>query len=267
MDFCAQDLPPGWGEAPWESSAVADWAEARASEILALAPFLAGLNVAAFRIAALPAEASPADARTFAQALLVADWACYRPPLFTAAARVEPERLRQVVAAFSSGFRLLMAPDLKGEGWIPVGYTGWHPVEQAVFERLLTAPETLQGRGAIRPVPVGPEGAPRLAYLFNISLVESLQGKGLGRVLLAELERDWDAFWDKGTPRGLALVAVGAEPEKLAGRWGLSKRDPLIHDGESEPVYGRKADQAFETWPLRRTSLGMAARISALQSE
>lgn len=161
----------------------------------------------------------------FLRAALLADWACYPAP----ADRAEPERLAAVMAGFPSGFTLYLARSR--DGIRPVGYTGWYPLDDLVFRTLTAAPETMDGRGAMRPQPAFAPGAP--VYLFNYSLVPSLRRTAASRAMLSAYAAEIGAL-DHG---GLAAVTVSEDGARFARRLGCAPGGWLTHGGEAERVY------------------------------
>jgi hypothetical protein len=109
--------------------------------ILAAAPLDVGSALDCMSIALTPADATDAMLgaygssrwQRFASAVFLADWACYS----RVADRADFDRLLYVLACFPVGFRLWMCR-LPGGNWMPVGYTGWYPISDRVFDVLYT---------------------------------------------------------------------------------------------------------------------------------
>jgi len=160
--------------------------------------------------------------KAFTRDALEADWACYT----TAADKVEPARLEAVIRAFPEGFQIYYQNNK------PIGYTGWHPVPHDIFSLLHDTPHELTHRGQIMPLPERSSGGDYL-YLFNYSIIPSLQKTPTSRALLQSFAREV-----KSTPhKGLAAVTVSPDGARVAERFGMNYRGNMTHDGEPEGVY------------------------------
>ncbi len=182
--------------------------------------------------------------RRFINALLLADWLSYG----RSADRVSYVRLQGVVRDFRSGFRLYVCRPSEGE-LVPVGYSGWYPIEESVFEKMEQAPSSLTNRGQIRPSllfnPQDEQGA--YVYLFNFSVAPSLKGGWLARRLLEDLKNELTAF----PKRGLASVTVSEDGQRVSRRFGLEKTGAMTHEGDVEDVFVRRFDGPVRGFTLR----------------
>jgi hypothetical protein len=163
--------------------------------------------------------------------MLAADWACYPKPQDQA----ETPRFLSVTAAFPEGFKLYCLPS--NGRLLPVGYTGWYPIEKSVFEILHNTPEHLTHRGAMKPQPLSRDE--NYIYLFNYSVIQSLRrtpvSARLVKLYAAEI---------LGIPRlkGIAAVTVSEDGQRVARKFGMELRGDMTHDGDIEPVYTIKID-------------------------
>ena len=154
-------------------------------------------------------------------ATFVADLACYAEP----SDQVRFDRLVDVMRAFPSGFRLWGAR-LSGAGsaWVPLGYTGVHPIAEATFARIEAGAVSLAGP-AITSLPAVEEGGSFL-YLFNYSVVPGLRGTSMAARLVKALAEDVAR-----TPhRGLAALTVSHEGRRVAERFGMTARGGIGHE-------------------------------------
>lgn len=163
----------------------------------------------------------------FISAALLADWACYSKP----EDRVNYVRLRSVMTAFSEGFRVYFSSPEDGAP-VPVGYTGWYPVAEDIFERLCSEPHNITNRGFMSPLREIPDGGAYI-YLFNYSVVSSLRGSAQSRALV----NDYATVLKSVLVRGMVTVAVSGDGSRVAEKFGLSYRGDMTHDGVAEKVY------------------------------
>ncbi len=167
--------------------------------------------------------------RKFVIATLLADWACY--------ARDEHRdalpHLRHVIATYPWGFRLWMHRTDDGRH-LPVGYSGWHPIDAGTFRLLRDSPERLTDRRAIKPL-AAPAKAQNHVYIFNCSIIETLRKTEASRELMRALAADIRGL----PPSGLAAVAVSPDGRRVLARFGLRHAGDMTHEGETEASFVR----------------------------
>jgi hypothetical protein len=164
--------------------------------------------------------------RRLVGATLLADWASYPLP----AHRVSFERLAFVMNAFPEGFRIFWL-DCPGEGFLPVGYSGFYPIAPATFERLEGADGGLADRRIWPLTPAPPRG--QYMYLFSYSIVDPLRRSPWSRRLVRALAEDVG----ERAPAGLAALTVSADGRRVAERFGLRQTGVVHHAGSEEWVY------------------------------
>lgn len=160
---------------------------------------------------ALRAGTRPLRRHWAVRAALIADWACYPDP----GHRVSEPRLASVIAAYPAGFRIEFA-NHRGH-WYPVGYTGFFPITDAQFDRLLTTPGSLRHRDAIEPAPNAAASPP--LYLFNYSIIASLRGTPASGAMLAALAQAVATT----AHRGLVAAVVSEAGARVARGLGMSE--------------------------------------------
>lgn len=164
--------------------------------------------------------------RRFVVGLLAEDWASYTTPVD----RVDFERLAYVASIFPTGFRLFLA-DTKGHGFIPVGYSAWHPMAVGCFRLLKNDATSLVDRTVI-PLRNCAPGSSDI-YLFNYSVASQLRGTALSKALTREYARD---VWATN-PRSLSAITVSTDGGRVAEKFGATRRMPIVVDGQTEDVY------------------------------
>lgn len=164
--------------------------------------------------------------RKFMFGLFLADWSCYDTP----ADRVDFARLLFVTQMFPAGFRLWTCI-LEDGIETPVGYTGWYPVSETVFQTLEKRPDSVTHRGFM--FPLRETGNSPLLYLFNYSIVPQLRKTPQSKALLETMAKDMTAIH----PRGLAAVTVSEDGIRVAKRYGLKHTGDMVFEGEREGVY------------------------------
>lgn len=159
-------------------------------------------------------------------ATFVADLACYAEP----SDQVSFDKLVDAMRAFPSGFRLWGARIAgAGSAWVPLGYTGVHPIAEATFARFEEGAVSLAGP-AITSLPAVEDGGSFL-YLFNYSVVKQLRGTAMAARLMKALADDVAR-----TPhRGLAALTVSRDGERVAERFGMTARARA--EGAHEAVF------------------------------
>ena len=174
---------------------------------------------------------TPACMRHFSLAALAADFACYA----AATDRADYARLRAVMETFPDGFRVWMARTAHGI-FVPAGYTGWYPIDTAVFEKAYAAPASLTHRRALWP-------RPHLAatgdyiWLFNYCIVAPLRRTAQSRRLLGAYAADLRAI----SLLGMAAAVLSPESKAVVQRFGMTFRGDMTHDGVRENVYAMRA--------------------------
>jgi hypothetical protein len=161
-------------------------------------------------------------------ALLLADWVSYD----SADDRVDFGRLAFVVGRFPRGFRLWFS-EVDGLGWVPVGYTGWYPIDPTTFDQLLAGAPVHADRAVVPLREVGP--APVL-YLFNYSVARPFRRTAASRRLLSAYFADVEAQ----SPGGLAAITVSGDGSRVAARAGLAPVAELRSGTCLEHVYARR---------------------------
>ncbi|AKT39488.1 hypothetical protein [Chondromyces crocatus] len=167
--------------------------------------------------------------RKLVLATLLADWACYPTP----GDQVSFARLLQVMETFPEGFRVWWA-ELPGEGWLPVGYTGWVPIQEVTFDHLETRAAALRVRTLPVLPAVDPEGA--YIYLFNYSIIGPLRKTSCSRRMMRALAMDIEAL----PLRGLAAITVSEEGARVAERFGMAESGVIGVDGTPDRAYTRR---------------------------
>ena len=118
-----------------------------------------------------------ADFRRFVLGLYAADLGCYPKGV-----QVDFDRLLYTVGRFSRGFSLWMVQE-EGD-WIPVGYSGWHPISSFVFSAINAAPEQAD------PDFLQPDLHSEILYLFNYSVLPQYRRTILSKSLLEQLAQE-----------------------------------------------------------------------------
>jgi hypothetical protein len=168
--------------------------------------------------------------RRWASGIFVCDWACFDRP----SDRVDFLRLLYIVSFFPAGFSLWLA-NVRGEEWIPVGYTGWYPIAGPVFDMMYDNPESITHRGVIMPVE---SGTHPYVYLFNYSVIPQLRKTRHSARIVKSLARELESI----RPRGMATIAVSEDGARVAARFGLSHRGTMRFQGEEEEVYVARSE-------------------------
>ena len=164
--------------------------------------------------------------RRFANAAILADWACY----VANEDRADIPRLQAVIAAYPAGFRVWFCR-VAGM-YLPAGYTGWYPISATAFAKAHDAPGQLTSRGELWPVELDrQEGA--YIWLFNYSIVSPLRRTALSRRLLETYATDLAAIKIKG----LAAAVLSEESKRVVARFGMARRGSMTHLGADEDVY------------------------------
>jgi hypothetical protein len=222
---CAPDLT--------DEAAAADWTRQQASivksiDVAALTADAVVSLTAAEACAENQSETLPASCiRRFALAALVADWACYTDP----AAKESYPHLLRVVSTFPAGFRVWLH-QYSEDTYIPVGYSGWHPIPEAVYSKLHDTPEQITNRDQIMPIK-GLEHDCNYAYIFNISIIQQLQKTTISKSLIKTLVDDLQ----KQPLAGLAVITVSPDGQRIARRFGLHQTGSITHHGQKEEAF------------------------------
>jgi hypothetical protein len=178
--------------------------------------------------------------RAFALTALVADWASYETP----ADRVDFARLLFVLHRFPRGFRVWFGRD--AAGFVPVGYTGWYPIEQAWFERIASGVPPLVDRGSVPLTSVCPGGH---LYLFNYSLAPRLKSPrdasgerhGPATPLAAAMMKSYAREIAEVGAAGLAAITVSTDGARLAERFGMQPSGQLELASSIAQTYATRA--------------------------
>ena len=156
----------------------------------------------------------------------LADHACYPRP----ADKVQFDKLSRAMRAFPQGFRCWWL-EHPSAGWLPVGYSGWHPVSPAQFETLTDPSGASTGRSVEPLALVDPTGP--YVYVFNYSVIAPLRKSPVSRDLLGALAEDLERV----RPRGLSAITVSADGARVAERLGMKRVRPLTAAGGADEVY------------------------------
>lgn len=170
--------------------------------------------------------ASP-QGRRFALAVLLADWACYRD----GANKESYAHLQTVLSVFPSGFRIWLY-GLESGVYLPVGYSGWHPIPESVFVTLHDNPERLASREAMTPRDSSGLGTDPI-YIFNFSIIPQLQRTAASKLLIKTLASDLDQI----EKSGLAAITVSPDGQRIAKRFGLHHTGSLWHEGHLQEAF------------------------------
>ncbi|MGH6815013.1 MAG: hypothetical protein ACREC6_04855 [Hyphomicrobiaceae bacterium] len=165
--------------------------------------------------------------RRLAVAAFLADWACYEKP----GDRVDFSRLLFVMSVFPSGFRVWMCR-LPDGSFVPVGYTGWYPVSETVYESLARNDVHIDYRGLAIPwSKVGDTG--NYIYLFNYSIIEALRKSRESRIMMTFLAEQIGHI----PIAGMAATVVSEDGARVARRFGLEYVRDVKIDGHSQRVF------------------------------
>jgi len=157
--------------------------------------------------------------RRFLGAVLAADWLTYAAP----DDRANILRLGFVIDRFPQGFRVWFLAT--NAGWLPVGYSGWYPIDAATYRRLVTNDPPISDRAF---VPLTSADSDGYIYIFNYSILPPFRDGVGSRRLLRRLNEEMCAV----APRGMAAITVSPEGAAVAARFGLTFRH-TIKVGES----------------------------------
>ena len=174
-------------------------------------------------------EKLPPNASTLTQftlAVVLADWACYADP----ANREDYVYLKNVFTVCPWGFRLWLAR-LDGE-FLPIGYTGFHPIAQDTFNRLQRAPESITNRKQIRPEPESISGA-NYYYIYNLGIIKQFHRTTASRLLVKEFSEDIAS----AKTCALAAIVVSPDGQRVIEKFGLHQAGFITHDGHKELAY------------------------------
>lgn len=162
--------------------------------------------------------------RRFLGAVLAADWLTYKAP----DDRANLLRLAFVLDRFPKGFRVWF---LETEtGWMPVGYSGWYPIDHLTYERLEKNNPPWRDR-AIVPMTSLSEGD--FLYLFNYSILPTFRKGDGSRRLIKTLASEVSVVNSKG----MAAITVSDDGSRVAGAFGLSKRSDILVGESPEQIW------------------------------
>lgn len=163
--------------------------------------------------------------RKFVLAVFLADLTSYSHPID----QVNFERLLFLMHAFPQGFRTWW---LNIEGvWWPVGYTGWYPMLETMFEVFENQPEKLKNRMVVPYV--GKNDKNSFVYIFNYSVSPPLKGGTVTKALMKEFVQEINSQ----KLAGLACITVSDDGIRVAERFGMEYSGQLTIDGCPEHVY------------------------------
>lgn len=168
--------------------------------------------------------------RKFFLAVLLADWACYEREVD----RADCERLKSVMKDAYRYMRLWHCAMPDGS-LMPVGYSGWYPIAQSVYENVLKHYAELHDRGVFVPQRVEAIHDVRYAYVFNISIIEPLRNTVCSRRMIQAFQQDAEAL----TQAKLMAVTVDEAGAKFSRLAGFSLVGQLTVQGEKESLYVR----------------------------
>lgn len=163
--------------------------------------------------------------RKFVLAAFFADLASYEKPVD----QVTFDRLLFVMHAFPEGFRVWWVK--LERAWWPIGYSGWYPMFETMFEIMKKTPEKLRSRMVIpNPLMLGTK---KNLYLFNFSVIAPFKKTELSRALI----KNYCVDICERNPDGMACITVSEDGIRIAERLGLSCSGHFQLDGCQEKVY------------------------------
>lgn len=163
--------------------------------------------------------------RKFVLATFLADLVSYENPVD----QVSFDRLLFVMHAFPKGFRTWWVK-LSDGSWWPVGYTGWYPMLQTMYELFEKKPGALKNRIVVPDVGGDRSG---YLYLFNFSVAPGWKKTLLAKNLMKTYVQD--IIEQKAL--GLACITVSEDGMRLAKRLGMECSGQLTIDGSVEGIY------------------------------
>lgn len=171
--------------------------------------------------------------RKFFLATLLADWACYG----SVVDRADYARLKYIMTSAYPYFRLWFCTMPNGEV-LPVGYTGWYPIAQFVYEALRDNPNQIDDRGIFMPLRFADRNNIRYAYAFNISIINELRNTSCSRRMIRAYVKDERSL--KGT--AIAAITVGKDGVKFSNLAGFRESGAVEVQGESETLFLKDAE-------------------------
>lgn len=186
---------------------------------------------------------SSADWRRFVLAVFLADAVSYP----RSEDQVSFERLAFVMHRFPQGFKVWWSPfsDSAGqEVWWPVGYTGWYPMLESVFNTFEKNPESLVDRTVIPcPRTEGDRTKSQFApaeklflYLFNYSVAPAFKKTQLSKRLM----KDYSTLIHSKNAQGLACITVSDDGARIANRFGMLHSGNFKSGTTLEGVYTKR---------------------------
>lgn len=170
-----------------------------------------------------------ANWRKFVLATYAADLMSYPEPVD----QVNFDRLLFVMHAFPQGFRTWWIKPAN-KPWRPVGYTGWYPMLDTMFETFQNSPEKLKNRMVVPNNAASADGP--ILYLFNFSCAPQLKKTALTKALMTMCAADIA----KQNPKGLACITVSDDGIRIAKRFGMTCSGYLTIDNTPEGVFVTK---------------------------
>lgn len=164
--------------------------------------------------------------RKFVLATFLADIVSYQNP----SDQVNFDRLLYVMHCFPQGFRTWWIKFANGTWW-PVGYTGWYPMLDTMYDLFEQNPGKLKDRMVV-PNVSSVETSPYI-YLFNYSVAPPLKESGLSSMLMKCCVQDVTAQ----NAKGLACITVSEDGVRIAQRFGMQCSGYLNLSGNPEGIY------------------------------
>jgi hypothetical protein len=164
--------------------------------------------------------------RKFVLATFAADLMSYEKPVD----QVNFERLLFVMHAFPEGFRVWWIK-VADHSWLPVGYTGWYPMLETMYELVETKPDRLKDRMVV-PNPSSIHNHPYL-YLFNYSVAAICKKSKLTSALMKRYVQEIA----EPQAKGYACITVSEDGIRVANRLGMTCTGHLVLDGSLEGIY------------------------------
>lgn len=182
------------------------------------------LRAAPFNLIEYKATSDAQQIAALTDMIMQADWVCYQNPVD----RLDYPRGLHIVTQFPQGFKVY-AVEVEGDQ-LPIGYSGWLPITQTVFETMANTPHKLTHRGQITAEMPADS---RYFYFFNVSIIEPLHKTPQSRQLLA----NHAAVLPQLGAKGIAAVTLSEHGIRAVTRFGMEYRGEMTHDGDSEAVY------------------------------
>jgi len=167
--------------------------------------------------------------RKFVLATFLADLVCYPIPVD----QVNFERILFIMHAFPKGFRVWWMK-VADSTWWPVGYTGWYPMFDFMFNIFEKNSEVLKDRMVV-PDYFAKKSQPFL-YLFNYSIVSSLRKTQFSKKLMTAYAQDIH----NQDPQGLTCITVSDDGKRVASRFGMTCTGYLKIEDSVEDIFAAR---------------------------